>query len=181
MEVVRIAKIAGKLKRIKCAGWVAHGVINAESVAEHSYRVAFLSILLAERFNVNPLKVVKMALIHDIGEAVTGDVVWEKGADVAGSREDKYRDEKKAMEEIFGKETLGEYLILWEEFEEQKTDEARFLKALDKFEMALQALEYQEEWNSAENMQLFWDNSEKYLKEGVLNDLFKTLQSLRTD
>lgn len=179
-EIIHLAKIVGKLKRVKRTGWVTHGIKDSESVAEHSYRVAFLAMLLAEKFELDSLKLVKMALVHDIGETVTGDVVCEEGTQITGSKEDKHRNEEKAVGEIFGiDESLKEYESLWKEFEDQKTEEAKFLKALDKLEMAIQALEYQEEGNPVSKLQLFWDNSGKHLNHSTLSDLFETLKTLR--
>ncbi len=61
------------LKKIKRTGWMLKGIKNVKSVAEHSYRVAMLALLLGEKFNLDKFKLVKMSLIHDLGEALVGD------------------------------------------------------------------------------------------------------------
>src|SRR5262249_39115475 len=154
------------------------GVKDAESVADHTYRAAFLALLLSPEFGLDQLKLVKMALVHDLGEAVIGDIKWEEGEKIVASQEEKHRDEKAAIEEIFGaNQGLEEYIGLWNEFTEQKTKEARFLKELDKIEMVMQALEYQEEGYKPEALQQFWENAGKHLKYGTFEELFKSLNA----
>ena len=68
-----------KLKESKRAGWVLHGIQNGESVADHSFQVAIMAMFLANNVGVDQNKSVQMALIHDIGESVIGDVITERG------------------------------------------------------------------------------------------------------
>jgi len=83
-----------------------------------------------------------MAIIHDLPEAITGDVVWRKGGkENRMIKKKKDAAEREAMKEF--KEVLGEDLFnLWEEYEARRSKEARILKELDKLEMAIQALIY---------------------------------------
>jgi putative nucleotidyltransferase with HDIG domain len=180
LQIIELTKFAGKLKRIKRTGWVNQGVKNAESVAEHSYRVAFIAMILASKYKLDVCKLMKMGLIHDIGEAITGDIVVEQGNAIVSSTEIKINEEMLAIEKIFGKEpAFQEYTELFKEYIKQETVEAKFLKEIDKFEMAAQALEYQEEGNPAEKLVQFWENTEKYLKNNKLEGLFYTLKDLR--
>ena len=64
----------GRLKRLPRTGWVESGVPDPESVADHSFRVALLTLVLADLKGLDALKAVRMALIHDLGEAETGDL-----------------------------------------------------------------------------------------------------------
>lgn len=57
-----------KCKRLKRTGWVKSQIPDPETVAEHSFRVSLLAMILAPQFKVDQTKVTKMALIHDLGE-----------------------------------------------------------------------------------------------------------------
>ena len=73
MRILDFALLAGKLKELKRAGWIRHHVPLPESVAEHSYRVAMLAMVLAKRANVDELTAIKIALVHDLAEVEVGD------------------------------------------------------------------------------------------------------------
>lgn len=168
---------AGILKKIVRTGWDNKDIQNAESVADHSFRVAFLAMMLSSFTKLDQDKLVKMALIHDLGEAVIGDLIWEKGNEVIGSQEEKHDDESRAIKKLF--KNNPEYIDLWEEYTTQKTKEAKLLKQIDKLEMAIQALEYEKEGYSPEDLQEFWDNAEKYLKGKELESIFRDLEKMR--
>ncbi|KAA0001413.1 MAG: HD domain-containing protein [Thermoplasmata archaeon] len=73
-RILLLAIKAGKLKGIKRKGWLRIGIEKVESVACHSYRVAFLAMLIGDALNLNVEKMLKMALLHDLAEATTGDI-----------------------------------------------------------------------------------------------------------
>lgn len=103
-----------------------------ESVAEHSWRVALMAMLLSgEAEGVDLNKVLRMCVIHDLGEAITGDIpsFWKTEADTA--REDK---EVFALAESLPEPVRSEWKALFAEMIEMKTPEARVYKALDKME-----------------------------------------------
>lgn len=110
-----------------------------ENDAEHSWHLAMMAIVLSEYANepVNVTKVVKMVLIHDIVEIDSGDVFMY---DTAKSH-DNFDEELKAAKRIFGilpKAQAEEFINIWLEFEEMKTPESRFARALDRLEPLLQ-------------------------------------------
>lgn len=169
----------GKLKRVKRTGWVVQGVKNSESVAEHSYRVSVLAMLLAKKFDLDENKIIKMALIHDLSEGVSGDIVLEKGLKKITPAEEKFKREEKAIKKIFLKLDEGdEYYKLWTDYVNQSSKEAKFLKQIDKIEMVIQALEY-EDVQDPKKLNEFWINTEKYLSNPDLITLFKKLKSKR--
>ena len=109
---------------------------RVESVAEHSWRISLMAFLLKDEFpeaDIN--KVVSMCLIHDLGEAFTGDIpTFEKSGK---DEEAEYR----ALTDWIGAfpETLKkEFEELFAEMRERKTPEARLFKALDKLEAVIQ-------------------------------------------
>lgn len=139
LQMITLFKWAGKLKTIRRTGWTNSGIRPAESVADHSFRVAFMAMLLAEGMGLDPLRLMQMSLIHDLAEAKVGDITPFCGI----SREEKRQREQAALTELFGDMDGGKYwLNLWIEYEEQQTAEAVAVKHIDKLEMALQAMEY---------------------------------------
>lgn len=152
-RIFEFLRIVGKLKEVKRTGWVRSGVQGAESVADHMYRMALMGFTLGQEQEVDQHKCIKMALVHDLGESLIGDLVTEGNKPDKISREDKIIKERNAMKqicEVAGDEVGAEIQSLWEEFEEGVSKEAKHLRDLDKFEMVLQASEYEE----AQGMQL---------------------------
>ena len=110
-----------------------------ENDAEHSWHLAVMAIVLAGHSNesVDLAKVMKMVLIHDIVEIDSGDVF---AYDTVKSH-DNFDEELKAAKRIFGilpNEQAEEFLNIWIEFEEMKTPESKFARALDRLEPLLQ-------------------------------------------
>lgn len=110
-----------------------------ENDAEHSWHLAVMAIVLAEHSNepVDLAKVMKMVLIHDIVEIDSGDVF---AYDTVKSH-DNFDEELKAAKRIFEilpNEQAEEFLNIWIEFEEMKTPESKFARALDRLEPLLQ-------------------------------------------
>ena len=133
------------LKQLYRQGWLLRGIPaeRCESVADHTLGVAVIAMLLTEAHDqeINPLKVLQMALIHDFGEIYAGDIVPSTEIDPQ-----KHTLEKESVSRIFEKLPNGQiYLDLWEEYEQGSSPEARFIRQIDKLEMALQAsvLEHQ--------------------------------------
>lgn len=110
-----------------------------ENDAEHSWHLAMMTIVLAEHSDkpIDVLKVVKMVLIHDIVEIDAGDVfIYDTVKNHSNTDE-----ELLAAQRIFGllpEEQAKEFIAIWQEFEDGKTDEAKFAKTMDRFEPLLQ-------------------------------------------
>jgi putative hydrolase of HD superfamily len=131
------------LKRICRQGWLNNHVPEnlCESVAEHSFVVALLAMVIADAnfpdYDIN--RIIRMALIHDIGEIYVGDLVPGSGIDP----KKKHLLEKDAFKLVFKNIFKGDdYLKIWEEYEKGVTPEAKFVKEIDKLEMLLQAFIY---------------------------------------
>ena len=159
------------LKKVSRSGWKKKGIKNPESVADHTMGVAFISMIMAPQLKLDEKKLIKMALIHDLAETITGDIIWEKGFAKTGSEKDKLKNEEKAVREMFsGSAFFKEYMELWEEYRAQETKEARAIKVLDKLEMVIQAYIYERDGIRKEKLQEFWDNAEKYIKgSGIMS------------
>jgi putative hydrolase of HD superfamily len=110
-----------------------------ENDAEHSWHLSLMAIVLADHANapINLLKVIKMLLIHDIVEIDAGDTfIYDTQKNHVNTEE-----ERKAARRIFGllpDDQANDLIAIWEEFEEGKTDEAKFARAMDRLEPLLQ-------------------------------------------
>ena len=123
MQPAQLLKILRVAEKLKCN--TRHCVTSTgrpESVAEHSWRLALMAMLLTGEFPELDLnRVIRMCLIHDLGEAFTGDIPTFVKTDADSRRED----------DLFGRwiQTLpadvrGEWESLLEEMNDQKTGEA---------------------------------------------------------
>jgi|FLOH01.1.fsa_nt_gi putative hydrolases of HD superfamily len=179
MDQIDLIRNALKITKLKRSGWVAKEIKEPESVADHSYGAAFLAMTIDLPEGLDRCRVIKMALIHDVGESIIGDIIWEKGDktmhDVYENKRDK---EEAALKEIF--KDHPEELELSIEFYELKTPTAKFVKELDKLEMAFQALAYEEQVSDNRLIE-FWENTEKYLISKETIKLFEELKKLRKE
>ncbi|MEO0335112.1 MAG: HD domain-containing protein [Pseudomonadota bacterium] len=111
---------------------------RTENSAEHSWHLAMSVLALADNAegHIDILKVLKMVLIHDIVEIDAGDAFLHTKAE----QQEQNRKEVAAAERIFSilpKDQGTDFLNSWHEFEEGKTPEAKFAKAIDRVQPAL--------------------------------------------
>jgi len=109
-----------------------------ENSAEHSWHLAMYALILNEYASgaVNTNRVIQMLLLHDIVEIDVGDCPIHGGS----SHEWQAEQESKAAARLFGllpAAQRDEFLGLWQEFENAQTDDAKFAKALDRFQPLL--------------------------------------------
>lgn len=131
-----------KLKKLIRKGWELHGVPDPESVADHIFGVSLLALLYAKRFDLNVETAIIIAIIHEVGETVVGDITPNDGV----AREEKSRLEENAACKLLSQvDPDGKLLELWKDFEYKRTKEGRLIKELDKLEMVLQAHNYEKE------------------------------------
>ena len=136
-------QIAG-LKKLPRSGWkIKIGLENSESVAEHSYMMSVMAMILSDLKSLNSEKVIKMTILHDWAESKIGDFMPDEIGYDKKSELENY-----AMMEIL--ESLpqsiqSDYQNIWNEFLVRETPEARLVHELDKLEMALQAKIYEKD------------------------------------
>ena len=133
-ELLQILSVAEKLKCNTRHCSTSSG--RQESVAEHSWRTALMAMLTANAFPEADIdKVIRMCLIHDLGEAFTGDIPsFDKTEADSKTEELALRQ----WVQTFPSPEREEWLALYEEMEAQQTQEARIYKALDKLEAVIQ-------------------------------------------
>jgi putative hydrolase of HD superfamily len=181
-ELIEFLKVVGKLKKVERTGWVTNvGIEKPESVADHIFRSTILAMIFSDIKKLNTEKVMRMALVHDLSEALIGD--WDTFAKKKLGLEKLKQKEEEAMEKIFSllPENLKEkYISVWKEFQEQKTEEAKLAKQIEKLEMAIQALEYEKEGYDKKRLEVFWNDVRPALKDEELKNLFVILEKERT-
>ncbi|XP_014522162.1 HD domain-containing protein 2 [Vigna radiata var. radiata] len=144
-SVIDFLTLCHRLKTTKRKGWVNHGIKGAESIADHMYRMALMALIAGDVPGLNRERCIKIALVHDIAEAIVGDITPSDGVPKA----EKSRREQEALNKMC--ELLGggmraeEIKELWEEYENNSSLEANLVKDFDKVELILQALEYEVE------------------------------------
>ena len=137
MEIRRLLDFLKTAEQLKCN--TRHSYTSSgrlESVAEHSWRLALMAMLVGDEFpELDMDKVIKMCLIHDMGEAFTGDIpAFEKTVKDSEKEADVLGEWVKTLPEPFDKEMAE----LYQEMEAQQTLESRIYKALDKLEALIQ-------------------------------------------
>lgn len=140
--ILRFLTLAGRLKETDRAGWKLQGIDAPESVADHTFGVCLLALVLS-RDASPPLRrdrCVAMALVHDLAEALVGDITPFDGV----SNEEKDRREREAMTHLSTLLGDPEILELWEEYQRAATPESRFVRDLDKLETVVQAVRYEQ-------------------------------------
>lgn len=167
-----------QLKQLYRQGWLKRGISpdRCESVAEHSFGVAVLSIFIAEAYfpELDLSKVVKMGLLHDFGEIYAGDFT---PSDLI-SPEEKQHLEAESVREVLAKLPNGAgYIALWEEYDRQESPEARFIAQVDRLEMVLQASVYEHE--GLADLSEFFTSTEPVLSAPDLKAMLQALQALR--
>ena len=174
-NLVKFLEITGILKRTSRAGWVDVGVYHPESVADHTFRTAFLCMLYADIEALDPLKLLRMALIHDLHEAVIGDLTPSQKT--AETKE----NEETAINQILSllpKMLRENYLAVWNEYEEGKTREAKAVRQLEKIELAIQAKEYEKLGSPSKSLERFIKSAEEVT---IWPDLVRLLSCVKEE
>jgi Predicted hydrolases of HD superfamily len=167
-----------RLKSTPRIGWLLRGVRDVESVAAHSFGVAVIAMLLADRarargVEVNVERLLRMALLHDLTETRTGDLPSTIKR-YFGKASIKAADEAIAID-IFAQ--LGDfresYLELWSDYEHRASVESKLVKAADKLDLLVQSREYEK--GGARSLQEFWDTADSDFAGLGVDDLISDL------
>ncbi|XP_017264664.1 HD domain-containing protein 2 [Kryptolebias marmoratus] len=156
-NMLQFMKLIGQLKRVPRTGWVYRKVKEPESVSDHMYRMAVMSLTITDP-TVDRDRCVRLALVHDMAECIVGDIAPSDNV----SKAEKHRREEEAMRHLTSLLPEGlkqEIFALWEEYEHQSTPEAKLVKQFDLLEMILQAHEYEELEGSPGRLQEFFDST----------------------
>lgn len=133
LEFIREAE---RLKNVLRSGHTSSG--RPESTAEHTWRLCLLAITFQDLLApLNFERVLKLCIVHDLGEAISGDIPATMQALDADKSEVERRD-LILLSNTLPSHVQTSLLALWEEYEAAATPEAKVVKALDKIETIIQ-------------------------------------------
>jgi putative hydrolase of HD superfamily len=174
---------AATLKRMPRTGWLLRGVPHVESVAEHSFGVAFVALALAgalaEEHSLDLEKVLIMALLHDLAEVRLTDLPLPAVRLIPA--EVKSRAEEKAIAALLAPlPNAGRLQALWHEFEDRDSPEGRLVRDADKVEMMVQCLRYEQA--GSRGLDEFWQNMDRQeWYYGLCGELYARLRARRRE
>ncbi|MFQ5572847.1 MAG: HD domain-containing protein [Nitrosopumilaceae archaeon] len=167
-------KITTNLKKIPRKGWKTKlGISSPESVADHTFSMSTIAMVLADIQKLDTHKVLKMSLLHDIAESIIGDLTPE---DI--SKNDKIELENKTMNEILSnlpENLTKDYLALWNEYNENNTEEAKLVHDVDKLEMVFQALSYSNDGIERKKFEPFFNSAKNQINSNYLKEMLDKL------
>lgn len=134
-------RAAERLKTATRSGYTSDG--HSESVAEHTWRLALMALLVAPEFpELDAARLLKVCLVHDLGEAIGGDIpAPEQARRTAAGGAAKAQQERRDLEALvdpLAERQRTEILALWDEYAAARSPEAKLAKALDRLETILQ-------------------------------------------
>jgi putative hydrolase of HD superfamily len=171
----------GQAKRTFRTGWVLRGVEKVESVADHMYRMAVMSLLLPTVSEESKVRCMKLALVHDLAESVVGDLTEFDGI----PKNEKHRRESEAMlylTSLLPADIGREIFSLFNEYSNQQTTEANLVKDLDIFDMLLQGKYFSRYFTRRMFCYLAYEYEKLQSENGFLEDFFDSSSSkIKTD
>jgi len=163
-----------ELKNIPRQGWKNKlDVDDVESVADHSYSTAMMSMVISDLEGLDTAKIIKMALLHDLAESVIGDITPDRITDKR-----KIYVENKAMMQILDNlpsSISQQYIILWDDFQKNSSKEANLLHEIDRLEMAFQAKFYLDNGVSKEKLRSFFKTANNEIRNKQLRDILSSI------
>lgn len=176
-NLLSLFRLIGQLKTTARTGWVYEGICRPESVSDHMYRMCLMVLAISPDPSRTD-RLVKMTLVHDLAEAEVGDIAPADNV----SKAEKHRREETAMRRIrddilAGHELGSEFYDLWLEYDRGETEDAKFVKEIDKLEMIIQADEY--EGAQEKDLSGFFKSVEGAFHSPIIIDLNVELRSER--
>ena len=169
-----IYKLSINIKKMRRQGWIDKLLIDTpESVADHTFSMAIMGMVFSDLENYNTEKILKIILLHDLVESITGDITPEQI-----SKEEKTVLENNTMKKILNDLPTSlqkQYIVLWDEYQSNNSKEAKIVHQLDKLEMVLQAKIYSDEGYSKEKLDSFFNSARNEIHDPKLLELFKKI------
>lgn len=184
-DLLTIFLTAATLKRVPRAGWLLRNVPQVESVAEHSYSMAVMTLALVDLLNASgalaaPLdagRALTIAVLHDLAEARLTDLPGPAMRFLAPDA--KSQAESAIIADILRPlPSGGAFRALWHEFEDATTPEGRLVCDADKLEMMVQCLRYEQA--GVRGLDEFWSSVDRYPWHYPLcGELYQALKAQR--
>ncbi len=168
-----------QLKLVPRTGWVMRGVVDAESVSDHSFGVAFIALVLAQIVEqpVDTAKLLIIALLHDLPEAVLSDIPSPASHYLPSSA--KTAAEGDVLGDLLDElPQRQQWQAWWREFEERTSIEGKLVRDADRLDMFLQAYVY-EQTTGNRWLKEFWQEAslapfECQASQSLFDALFET-------
>ena len=172
---VKIFSTSGRLKSEPRKGWISKlSISDPESVSDHCFRTALMTMILSDSKGLDTGKAVKLALLHDLPESLVGDATPEERHGEA-----KIELETAAMKRLLADlppDLKREYQELWYDFIGCRSPEAELVRQVDKLEMALQAHEYVKKGHDPESGMEFIESTRKQITDDGLLKILKKIE-----
>lgn len=160
--LLRLVSRLERLEALPRTGWLVSGITSPESIAAHSYMVCIIALWIADHIpqEVHTERLLRMALVHDSGEAMLTDLPWPVkrfvGADVLHDAEER-------AAQILFHDSDPRWLQQLREYNQADSLEARIVKAADRIQLLAKALQYERQqrgdtarfWNTPRNFDDF--------------------------
>jgi putative hydrolase of HD superfamily len=201
-EIINFLLEVSKLKTEPRSGWVLAEVKKPETIAEHSFRVAIVSWIFAEREKLNVKRAILIALFHDICEVYAGDITpFIYYPNLPNDREKrkkmlmkwvrltkeeklkrgqmKFKKEKKGLQDLIKPLTSdlkNEIFSFWLDYERGISKEGKFVNQLNRIETLLQSIDYfgTKDVKTRTN---WWEWTEEIVDDPLLLKFLKTIQN----
>ena len=166
---------AANLKRIQRQGWVNRlSIPHPESVADHSYSMAVMGMVVSGMEGVDTARTLKMILLHDLAESGIGDLT----PGMIG-QDEKRRLEGAEFEKIIGDLPEGmasEYMQIWNEYVDGVSAESKIVHQVDKLEMALQAAAYRKDGHPEDALETFFESARAQVTNPLLREMLADIE-----
>jgi putative hydrolase of HD superfamily len=176
--VLSALEACAAVKDVERRGWKTRaGISSPESVADHSFATALAAMMIGDFLGMDTLEMVRMALIHDVCEATTGDI--QPGEMDGRSKEVQETAALSGLLEALPERQRSSYLEAFSRFNAGTSPEARLVKDLDKLEMVLQAVRYERKGTRGEVLEEFWKTAAERISSPEGRKLLSSASSLR--
>lgn len=176
--LVRTLVQCSGVKDIERRGWkVRAGVDAPESVADHTFATALAAMMVGDLLGLDTLNLVRMALLHDVCEAITGDV--QPGEMELARKEELEMAALGRLLRDLPSPLRRKYLLAFREFNCGATPESVMARDLDRIEMALQAIAYERRGVDGKLLDEFWKTADEKVKSRMGKAILRSAATLR--
>lgn len=173
-RILRTVVALDTLSDLPRTGWLLRGVRPCESIADHSFGVVLITMMLVDALREDGIAIdgeraLRMAIVHDAPEAATGDLPNPSKTPALDAALGELE------ESIAARVLTAASLASWRELETGTTLEARVVKAADKLHMMAKAALYQQRRGAS--LDEFWTNPKTFDDRGidVVRELFEAI------